>query len=843
MDTTRGPNSFWVDPKANYERVLQGISELDDYDQTILSAAEVNADRLELVQAIFSDFAVLGAILEHYETTIHKRWLKKTKEQRRVVMQEAWREEMAQGHRPDWNALQKYKQTKEIDMPKVMAALMLPHINQEDLVKPRSLLLFLASRSRTHPSEFAAADLEAMRLGRSLKILSLGRLPHHAMMFTGRKDVDRYGELVRVDAFPAHKERPQVDRGVSVSDGILVLRAQFETMKFLQNCCHLILGDISEDVIPRSPALPPPTLSAGAGAGFVSLEIMAAEAPYRVPAHIDFDRMISLLGAKRDQVLDHLCSLREDPAYFQEYILDFSQHRPGAIGTECGPSVSNMMSIKWNKDLPNMITIEYMQLELFSELHFQAEALQQMCRSNAASIQPDRDLPDAYLNALLKFRYYLNEAIILVLQNKFHVFSSPPWREHINFVEQGSLLGSAVIELREPCQLDEAQMRLWDYLGRFIAYRPRYSGNKEPTDAGMLQLKILGTTTMIDELQHHIESEPRAKSMITPFIASSVGDLAIVSESLHQLEIYQPWASTFDTKMTADQVKSFQEDFQAHIMATEVRLIRVLMHSGNFLERLGAPTEGKFSYPIAERRTEGVVTALRKAEDNLDAFWKQVNAKVLKVLGPVKKTAIHRFLTQPHTLQRTSPWVEPSKIILSEGAKSLHVPFAELELNRRRLTEQTTTKEEPTTKLKPKPKTKVKTRPVAAAVGPQINDQDADEPGTHDDTTTFAVDARALKVFKTIFFTPSISATPGDIKWTDFLHAMTSTGFTPEKLYGSVWHFSPIRVELKRSINFHEPHKDGKAADKIPYCIARRIGRRLNRAYGWEGSSFSLAGK
>lgn len=840
MDTTRGLKSFWAEPKANYERVLQGISELDDYDQTILSAAEVNAERLEVVKDIFSVFAALGATLERYETTIHKRWLKKTKEQRRVVVQKAWMVEMAQCHRPDWNVLYKFTTTKgHIEGPQLLAPLMWPHINQEDLVKPRSLLLFLASRGRTHPSEFAAADLEAMRLGRSLKILSLGRLPHHAMMFTGRKDIDRYGELVRVDAFPAHNERPQVDRGVSVSDGILVLRAQFETMKFLLNCCHLILSGISADVIPRSPALPPPTLSEGTAAGFISLEIMAAEAPYRVPAHIDFDRMISLLGAKRDQVLDHLCSLREDPAYFQEYILDFSQHRPEAIRTECGPPISNMVFIKWNKDLPNMITIEYMQLELFSELHYQAEALQQMCRSNAASIQPDRDLPDAYLNALLKFRYYLNEAIILVLQNKFHVFSSPPWREHISFVEQDSLLGAGAVELREPCQLDEAQMRLWDYLRRFIAYRPRYSGNKEPTDAGMLQLKILGTTTMIDELQHHIESEPRAKSMITPFIASSVGDLAIVSESLHQLEIYQPWASTFDTKMTAGQVESFQEDFQAHIMATEVRLTRVLIHSGNSLERLGAPTEGKFSYPIAERRTKGVVTALRKAEDNLDAFWKQVNAKVLKILGPVKKTAIQRFLTQPHTLQRTSPWVEPSKSIPSEGAKSLHVPFAELELDRRRLTEQTTTKEEPTTKSK----TKAKTRPVGAAIGPQINDQDADEPGTPDDTSTFAVDARALKVFKTIFFAPSVSTTPGEIKWTDFLHAMTSTGFMPEKLYGSVWHFSPTRVELKRSINFHEPHKDGKAADKIPYCIARRIGRRLNRAYGWEGSSFSLAEK
>jgi len=107
----------------------------------------------------------------------------------------------------------------------------------------------------------------------------------------------------------------------------------------------------------------------------------------------------------------------------------------------------------------------------------------------------------------------------------------------------------------------------------------------------------------------------------------------------------------------------------------------------------------------------------------------------------------------------------------------------------------------------------------------------------------FEVDARALKVFKTIFFTPSISATPGEIKWPDFLHAMTSVGFAPEKLYGCVWHFSPTHAHAKRSINVHGPHKDGKAADKLPYRVARSIGRRLNRAYGWDGSRFALAEK
>ena len=88
-------------------------------------------------------------------------------------------------------------------------------------------------------------------------------------------------------------------------------------------------------------------------------------------------------------------------------------------------------------------------------------------------------------------------------------------------------------------------------------------------------------------------------------------------------------------------------------------------------------------------------------------------------------------------------------------------------------------------------------------------------------------------------FTPSLTATPGEIPWPDFLHAMVSTGFRPEKLYGSVWQLSPAGLDVERAIQFHEPHPSGK----IPFLIARRHGRRLNRAYGWEGGMFVLAEK
>lgn len=66
---------------------------------------------------------------------------------------------------------------------------------------------------------------------------------------------------------------------------------------------------------------------------------------------------------------------------------------------------------------------------------------------------------------------------------------------------------------------------------------------------------------------------------------------------------------------------------------------------------------------------------------------------------------------------------------------------------------------------------------------------------------------------------------------------MSSTGFAIEKLYGSVWQFTPSDLDVERSIQFHEPHPSGK----IPFRMARRYGRRLFRAYGRHAGMFKLA--
>ncbi|KAK7224168.1 hypothetical protein V2G26_012171 [Clonostachys chloroleuca] len=105
----------------------------------------------------------------------------------------------------------------------------------------------------------------------------------------------------------------------------------------------------------------------------------------------------------------------------------------------------------------------------------------------------------------------------------------------------------------------------------------------------------------------------------------------------------------------------------------------------------------------------------------------------------------------------------------------------------------------------------------------------------------FTVRNRAYRTFEVVFHVPSLDAPPGELAWTDFLHAMRAVGFNSEKLYGSVWRFIPKdgKVLGESAINFHEPHPSGK----LSFWTARRYGRPLTRNYGITRQSSSLAEK
>lgn len=333
-----------------------------------------------------------------------------------------------------------------------------------------------------------------------------------------------------------------------------------------------------------------------------------------------------------------------------------------------------------------------------------------------------------------------------------------------------------------------------------------------------------------------IDSAPQAKEMISSYVASILRDLAILSQCIRQLEIFLPWATTFKNKTSIREGSLKAEFAQSKLMVAE-NLGNVLFHAGTTLiGNLVSPTDGKFFYPVDKRRTRENVELMRTAESNLDKCWRKVDELLDPNVADMAGTAVQTLLTQSRILQRTPAWVEPTKNETGSQVAPLYMPLSELYRDLERRTEDT----RPPKGSPAATKTKAKTRGVADPARMPAAADTTVQPATVTSQLHFAVDERAHRVFKKLFFEPPRTATPGgEVAWLDSRHAMMSVGFSSRKLYGSVWQFEPTVSAFERSIQFHEPHPTGK----IPYWKVRRQGRRLERAYGWHRGMFSVAEK
>ncbi|KAK4889241.1 hypothetical protein LTR27_011918 [Elasticomyces elasticus] len=660
-----------------------------------------------------------------------------------------------------------------------------------------------------------------------------------------RKDPKRYGEIIywgdEMQAFEDMKSRREMLPG----HGLMVLEIQERIYHFLVDCCRAILHDVpaSEMTTDKYPMQCEPAINDDVTTGFASLSIMASEAPYRLPAKYDLTRLRSLFSARVAAAEENIWSLREDPSYFAECLEECKEHQTEKLQDTNDQIFSNRSTLGTA-------------LERFTMMYDQIVHLQKLHGEYESTLRVDRDLPEEYLKALLTLSYYLDKASEDVLmQLRFAILPSPPMRPyHARYAgdprrptwnELGAKPG---VQLVGPqAELMQLLVLLW-----------------EDDD----QLALTNQTIAVDELDRLLQAEPKARELISGFVASIISDLSILTEATRQLNTFRPWARSFD-----NQFENYRAEIEeSHALQTVPLQLFVLLPdeaAGDQIVRLGNPTDRKFLYPVEKRRTADVVNSLRTAEHNLDAFWMAADEKIranavdekktiaaadrnldaywkavdkwkrMNAGDGLKTTAVYRLLAQPRYLRRTPEWVEPIKTssaapcstpVLDEVKMPLSELYFELE-HRTESTPRDVRATEPSI-------AKVKKRVVgsSAAEDTEANLAPINTPAPQ---PTFAVDARALKVFRTLFYTPSISATPGEVPWIDFLHAMQIIGFMPEKLYGSVWQFQPIGLDVERSIQFHEPHP----LSKLAYRNARRFGRRLERAYGWNGGMFELKAK
>ena len=243
----------------------------------------------------------------------------------------------------------------------------------------------------------------------------------------------------------------------------------------------------------------------------------------------------------------------------------------------------------------------------------------------------------------------------------------------------------------------------------------------------------------------------------------------------------------------------------------------------------------KFNYPSHKRQNQGMVTKMQQAECSLDAFWSKVDGHCAKQSG----SSLHQLLEgvlRDRKLQRINDWLQPEFKSVStkkNPVQAVTTSLSTLDLN--------TSIEEPITppqyeNIREKVKTRAQAHePSSADIATENLVTAADDIGHR-----FTVSKRGFKVITTLFYTPSeeAEAPSEEIAWSDFLSTMASVGFSVKNFDGSAWLFAPAEADLfRRSIIFHEPHPESK----MSFRVARRYGRRLERAYGWSKKNFKRA--
>jgi hypothetical protein len=368
----------------------------------------------------------------------------------------------------------------------------------------------------------------------------------HVVTLNGILDrkADRdYGKLVpwedHPDAFTWMHTRQQFLPGLA----LIILEAQERLMAFLIECCTQILHDIPVALL-TSDSYPiqtePPSKSENNVTGYASLSIMAQEAPYNLPSNLLISRMASLLSAATVSQHDNLWSLREDPGYFRQFVLDRREHRQELLVDTSGkkhPSLQpHREDVFWQRVIGSVVSESYLRLEIFSELSQQAQHLRELQIKYNSQIALDRALPEDYLDALLKFRYYLSQAAKGPLDMlKRNVTSSSPFRPF--FVRSPPESPSSPL-----IQVQSRGLKMGPIEGQLLWLLQTLW--EDDRDLFFIQMPLV-----VDELQRLLDKEQTANNMITEYVSSIIGDLAIICECLRQIDSYHPWALTFEDLM------------------------------------------------------------------------------------------------------------------------------------------------------------------------------------------------------------------------------------------------------------------------------------------------------
>ena len=765
------------------------------------SVSQVRNEATERSSRIFTDWERLQNILKTHEDVIRKRWVKKSQDQRKKVLLTAW-PNMATMHRPDFHALRNEpKEPRRRNETRFRNEHLFPYINLEDLLKANNLLLFFHSRGHTQPHVFSSFDRKTYRLGLTCNAIQQSLLEGYTMMLTGQTSPTTYGRLLDWSLREEAQDLIKIGIGDQPGEGLVTLEIQEKILHFLIECADNILHDLLPLASTSVPQQLPPPSSINTDTEWSSVANVFAEAPYKVPEQLDFSGLRALVIAKRSEAEDHIWSLREDPEYFQDVVSQWSKHRPERLPDLNGKPHPDLDKPVFMENLLTSVVIDaYCNLIMWDLVENELSKLIKLHDPYGSRVNPNQRMPADYEIALCHFRNLIERmhfAPLITFQGG--ISSSPPLRKY--YTRKQFPDGRMGIMPVQP------HNRRDDYF-LWLIERFRIEG----------QVELYGLSELLDELERLTRStsviggDPQIQ-FISPWIAKALSGLAVIGELERQLNLHQP------PIMRSLPENELDAEFDRRNALVDA--VSKAGRKGGFADAATPLT--KFKYPAGKRRTAATTAKRREAERNLDIFWQTVDGHYSRILGK----PLHEFLSGilvSRELERTPEWVEPSPSPRPEKPASTDTitdGFATFFLEDR-------------PRETPQPiKSKIKTRGQATERPDEIIP--IEEPQNLP-LPTIAVTRRAHKVFSAILPERSaLDSIPGEIPWTEFLHALSSAGFAIQKQYGSAWLFTPLDTTM-RPIMFHEPHP----SSKIPIQVAWRHGSWLRNRYGWSAKTFTI---
>lgn len=596
------------------------------------SLADLQAQTKELSVAIFRHWILLNKTLKRCEDVIQKRWMKKNNSQRLAILLAAW-PGMAATHRPDFASLRDISDKgcrRRLNREKEREYNLWPFVNQEDLIQPSNLLMFLNSRGRCLPDKFAFGDKVLTHAGNTSSCKS-DDINERRMVLHGKKTPASYGAL------STFVEGDDIDMlGMHPQTGLLVLEIQERILHFLVNCCRFILHDMEIAKMDLRPTEKAKMTASTSLPTWRTMTALTNEAPYRLPQQLDLDRLCMLVEAKRSEAEEHIWSMREDPGYFASQVQDWADHTTEMVLDKYKMRHSSVgKPAFWSRLCKSVVTHAYRSLIYFDELYNQLDALARLTKKHEKQIHPTKRLPPSLEESYQRLDKLVEEMRHGPLNDLVvgHP-ASPPMRSGFE----------RSVHDRMP-----SYHNLISKVRRGPAWRVQVLFRALLSED---QHKKHGLVNIIGEIQRTLDEHSADSDAITPWVADRFADLALVVEVRHQLDLFQPWSTMW--RHNSDPVLQ-EMDFEG------TALVHDVIDEAIACVKLDVDPSN-LAYPSEKRRTEATVKRMRESEKALDLMWKKIDKHAAVHTG----YTLHVFLTDfiregKRRLQRTPAWVEPTK--------------------------------------------------------------------------------------------------------------------------------------------------------------------------------------